>query len=53
METEPRHQPVAHEGTDDADYNVPNEAKAGPLDDLTGQPPSNQTDEKYDEQTLV
>jgi hypothetical protein len=39
METELRHQPVANEGADNPDYHVTNEPKAGPLDDLTGQPP--------------
>jgi hypothetical protein len=45
MQTEPRHQPVADEGAHNADDHVADEAEAGPLDDLTGQPPGYQTDQ--------
>ncbi|MGA3399986.1 MAG: hypothetical protein ABSC95_12265 [Acetobacteraceae bacterium] len=36
MDTEPRQQPVADEGADNADYHVTDEAKAGPLHDSPG-----------------
>ena len=45
MQTEPRHQPITDEGTDNADDHVTDEAEAGPLDDLTGQPAGYQTDQ--------
>jgi hypothetical protein len=45
MQTEPRHQRVTDEGADNADDHVADEAEAGPLDDLTGQPPGYQTDQ--------
>jgi hypothetical protein len=45
MQTESRHQPVADEGADHSDYHVADEAEAGPLDDLTCQPPGNQTNQ--------
>jgi hypothetical protein len=38
-------QPVADKGTDNSDCHVTDDAKAGSLHNLTGQPPSSKTDQ--------
>ena len=53
MDAEARQQPIADERADDADQEIADQAKAGPLDDLTRQPTGDETDEQDDEQTFV
>jgi hypothetical protein len=52
MDTELRHQPVADEGADNSDDHVADEPKAGPLHDLTGQPPGSKTNQQYYQETF-
>src|SRR6266566_2663282 len=53
MDREARQQPVANEGTDDSDYNITNYPKTCAPNDFAGQPPRNETDQHYDEETFV
>jgi hypothetical protein len=53
MNAEPRQQPVADEGTDDADSEVGDETEAGPPDHLSGEPARDQPHQQDDEQTLT
>src|ERR1700730_18260189 len=53
VDTDARQQPIADERADNADDQVTDQSEAGPLDNLTGQPPGDETDKNDDKQTFV
>jgi hypothetical protein len=53
MDTEPRQQPVADEGTYDPDQEVANNSEPRSPNDFASQPARNDADEQYDQQVFV
>src|SRR5580704_9383860 len=53
VDAQPRQQPIADERADDAYDQIPDEAKAPAIDDLSCQPTGDNTDDHDDEQALV
>jgi len=53
MDSDLRQQPVANERADNAYNEIADESESNPPDDLSGQPASDNTDEQYDQKTLI
>jgi hypothetical protein len=53
MDTDSRQHPVANECTDNAYYEIADEAESGPPHDLSGQPTGDKTNEQYDQKTFI
>jgi hypothetical protein len=53
VNTKLRQQPIADKRADQADYQIADEPKPATLHNFTCQPPSNNTDNDYDQQTLT
>jgi hypothetical protein len=44
---------MTDECSDNANYKIADESEAGPTNDFSGEPPGNETDHQYDQQTLI
>jgi hypothetical protein len=53
MDVQSRQQPITNEGADNSDDQVADEPEAPAPHNLTSQPPCNNADDDYDEETLV
>jgi hypothetical protein len=53
MDAELGHQPIADERSYDSDDEITDDSKPGASYDLARQPPCNEADNQYDEQTLA
>jgi hypothetical protein len=52
MDAELRKQPTADEGAYDSNDDIADDPEPGTLHDLTGQPPGNEADQQYDQETF-
>jgi hypothetical protein len=53
MNADLRQQPVTDEGADNSDYQVTNDPETGTLDDLSGEPAGDETNQQYDNETFI
>jgi hypothetical protein len=53
MNADLRQQPVTDEGADNSDHKVTNQPETGTIDDFTGEPPGNDTNQQYDKETFI
>jgi hypothetical protein len=53
MDAKSREHPATDEGADDPDDEIADQSKPRALHDLAGQPPSDNSDQQYDQQTFT
>jgi hypothetical protein len=53
MDAQPRQQPIANEGPDNSDYQIPNEPESATVNEFSCQPSGNNADQYDDGETFV